>query len=91
MGRMTRRASRLLDALEDGCQTRAQIFAHQGRFSLLNNAAAELRSAGVGVTCELVDGDYVYTLLDGREGLTASAPVPLVEEDSGQLAIGVAA
>ncbi len=77
----------LLDALEDGCRTRDEIFAHQGRFSLLNNAAAELRVCGIDVSCELVAGDYVYTLLGEGEGLTATAPVPLVEETSGQLAL----
>lgn len=62
---MTARAARMLAALEDGCQTREQIFAHQGRFSLLNNGAAELRAAGIDVVCEIVDGDYVYRLSDG--------------------------
>ena len=63
---MTRRAARMLAALEDGCTTRPQIFAHQGRFALLNNAAAELRAAGIHVGCTLADGEYHYTLLDGH-------------------------
>jgi hypothetical protein len=89
---MTSRARRLLDALEDGCITRPQIFAHQGRFSLLNNAAAELRAAGVPVACELVDGDYLYWLLDGgRDTPGGSLPpphvAPTVEQPDGQLVI----
>lgn len=71
---MTRRAARLLAALEDGCSTRDQIFAHQGRFSLLNNAAAELRAADVDVECVLVDGDYHYRLVEDR----GSARLPCV-------------
>lgn len=63
---MTARARRLLAALEDGCSTRDQIFAHQGRFSLLNNSAAELRAAGIDVVCKLEDdGEYHYRLVDG--------------------------
>lgn len=88
---MTARARRMLAALEDGCATRDQIFAHQGRFSLLNNAAAELRAAGVPVDCELVDGDYRYHLLDdGRTPqpvrIPAPPPAPIVEQD-GQLVL----
>lgn len=88
---MTRRAARMLAALEDGCVTRSEIFAHQGRFSLLNNAAAELRAAGVTVDCVLVEGEYHYLL--GQGGVSNGTPVPpprasavLVEETSGQIA-----
>ena len=92
---MTRRAARMLAALEDGCETRDEIFAHQGRFSLLNNAAAELRAAGVDVVCELVDGDYRYWLLsEGRRdnGAVRTVPpgitvAPLAEEPDGQLTL----
>lgn len=90
---MTRRARMLLDALEDGCETRAEIFQHQGSFSLLNNSAAELRAAGIGVVCELVDGDYHYRLLDqGHDDYGAvfspDAAVALIEEPgTGQLAM----
>lgn len=66
---MTARAARLLAALEAGCETREQIFQHQGRFSLLNNGAAELRAAGIDVECVLEDGDYHYRLIQDR-GLT---------------------
>lgn len=74
----------LLDALEDGCETRGQIFAHQGRFSLLNNAAAELRAAGIPVECWFAGGEHRYRLLDERRDYE---PVPLVEEPDGQLAL----
>lgn len=84
---MTARARRLLAALEDGCESRDEIFAHQGRFSLLNNAAAELRAAGVAVECVLVDGVYRY-LLDGR---CDYEPVPSVEQPGGQLGWEIAA
>lgn len=88
---MTARARRLLAALEAGCSSRDEIFAHQGRFSLLNNAAAELRAAGVPVECVVVDGDYRY-LLDERHGINPpSSPVALVEQDGGQLGWDVAA
>ena len=71
---MTARARRLLAALEDGCSTRDEIFSHQGRFSLLNNAAAELRAVGVDVVCKLEDdGEYHYRLVDGA--LSGSARV----------------
>lgn len=83
---MKARARRLLAALEDGCQTRSEIFSHQGRFSLLNNAAAELRDAGISVDCRIVDGDYTYSLGEGTAvppaGGTASPPeqaAPLAE------------
>lgn len=75
---MKRRARMLLDALEDGCATRDQIFAHQGRFSLLNNAAAELRAAGIPVGCGIVDGEYSYWLLS--DGLACSPSLPPVAE-----------
>ena len=92
---MTRRAARMLAALEDGCQTRAEIFAHQGRFSLLNNGAAELRAAGITVECLLVDGEYVYLLapvIRRPEGAPRAGGEGLhVVEESGQLAFGVAA
>lgn len=86
----------LLVALEAGCETRAQIFEHQGRFTLLNNAAAELRAAGVDVECEFVDGDYRYRLLsdDGRlpaPRRQAPLPAPVIAEQSGQLTWDVAA
>lgn len=85
---MTARAARMLAALEDGCQTRNEIFSHQGRFSLLNNCAAELRAAGVSVACEVVDGEYRYTLLDGgrAQGHVTPPPAPAVEHD-GQLVL----
>jgi len=73
---VTRRAARMLAALEDGCTTRPQIFAHQGRFALLNNAAAELRAAGIHVDCSVVDGEYHYTLLDGHDVANGTAPSP---------------
>ena len=57
----------MLAALESGCETRNEIFDHQGGFSLLNNGAAELRAAGIHVDCTLVDGEYHYTLLDGHD------------------------
>lgn len=87
---MTARARRLLAALEDGCTTRHQIFAHQGRFSLhLNNGAAELRAAGIPVACGIVDGEYSYWLLS--DGLASPSPPvaeqPIVAEESGQLAM----
>lgn len=80
---MTARAARMLSALEDGCSTREQIFAHQGRFSLLNNCAAELRAAGVPVVCELTDGEYRYSLLDDGRRLGNGTPysVPVIEHD----------
>ena len=85
----------MLAALEDGCRTRSETFAHQGRFSLLNNGAAELRAAGVPVDCVLVDGDYVYLLSDGGRSNTphdAISPAPsIAEQDDGQLAWEVAA
>ena len=90
---MTRRAARMLAALEAGCRTRNEIFDHQDRFSLLNNGAAELRAAGIEVVCELVAGDYVYRLLDqGHEANGAGDPPPsdvsLIEEtDTGQMAL----
>lgn len=83
---MTRRALMLLDALEDGRETRGEIFAHQGRFSLLNNAAAELRAAGIPVSCDVIDSEYHYRLLDERGTVP---PAPLVEEPSGQMQAGV--
>ena len=71
---MKARARCLLAALEDGCETRAEIFAHQGRFSLLNNAAAELRAAGIPVVCSLEDdGEYHYRLAD--DGVLSEPPV----------------
>jgi len=73
---VTRRAARMLAALEDGCTTRPQIFAHQGRFALLNNAAAELRAAGIHVDCTLKDGEYHYTLLDGHDVANGTATSP---------------
>jgi len=83
----------MLAALEDGCETREQIFAHQGSFSLLNNGAAELRAAGIPVDCMLVDGVYRYRLLDQPDAANGSAsPSPqvagvrLIEEDDGRLA-----
>lgn len=77
---MTARARHLLAALKDGCSTRNQIFAHQGRFSLLNNGAAELRAAVISVACELKDGDYVYSLADGAlSGPTCVATTPPVD------------
>lgn len=111
---VTRRAARMLAALEDGCTTRAQLYAHVGSYFLCNNGAAELRAAGIDVVCVSVDGDYWYVLapvirrpegapcadgeglhLGGRDSLPgaplAPAPVPLVEETSGQIAFGVAA
>ena len=79
---MTARARRLLAALEDGCETRDQIFAHQGRFSLLNNSAAELRAAGIDVVCTLgEDGEYRYRLADERvlSGAACVAATPPVD------------
>jgi len=64
---VTRRAARMLAALEAGSETRNEIFDHQGGFSLLNNGAAELRAAGIHVDCTLEDGEYHYTLLDGHD------------------------
>lgn len=79
----------LLDALEDGCTTRREIHAHAGTFFLTNNAASDLRRAGIDVQWDRDTDTYSLPpdLLGGREGLTATAPVPLVEETSGQLAL----
>jgi hypothetical protein len=96
---VTRRAALLLAALEAGCTSREDIFAHQGRFSLLNNGASELRAAGFPVACEFVDGDYHYILLDEPrhdDGPGNPPPYPfpgagLVEQDTGQFALDVAA
>jgi len=89
---VTRRAARMLAALEDGCTTRPQIFAHQGRFALLNNAAAELRAAGIHVDCTLEDGEYHYTILGGRGSDNGAAEPPpaaaaAAEETTGQLVL----
>lgn len=84
---MTARARRMLDALEDGCSTREQCYAHAGSFFLTNNAAAELRAAGIGVTYLRVDGHDTYLLDDGR-----SLPLaPIIEQESGQIAWELAA
>lgn len=93
---MTRRARRLLDAIEAGCETRKQIFDHQDGFSLLNNAAAELRAAGIDVECEYSGGDYRYRLLrdDGRIPTPIASgvlPAPVISEQSGQLTWEIAA
>ena len=86
---MTRRAARMLAALEDGCETREQIFAHAGRFMLCNNAASELRRAGIEVVWRH-DTD-TYHLLDepGHDDGAGNPPLSfpeagLVEQD-GQL------
>lgn len=92
---MTSRARLMLDALEDGCETREQIFRHQRRFSLLNNASSELRAAGIEVVCEVEDGEYHYRLLnDGHvshPGDAVPSPdttdAPVVEQPDGQLVI----
>lgn len=95
---MTSRARTLLDALEahDGTATRTQLWQHAGRFYLTNNAAAELRAAGIHVTYDR-DND-TYTLLDESRGSTdgyertplSAQAAALVEEDTGQLAIEAA-
>jgi len=73
---VTRRAARMLAALEAGSETRNEIFDHQGGFSLLNNGAAELRAAGIHVDCTLEDGEYHYTLLDGHDVANGTATQP---------------
>lgn len=88
---MTARARRMLDALEDGCRTRDQLYAHAGRFFLTNNAAAELRAAGIPVTYLRVGGQDTYTLLDERDDPLEEAVLPLVEEPTGQFSMEVAA
>lgn len=85
----------LLDALEAGCVTRKQIFDHQGCFALLNNAAAELRAAGIPVGHSYEDKQHCYRLLsdDGRPSTVPqpSLPAPVIAEQSGQLTWDVAA
>ena len=94
---MTRRARLLLDALEDGCATRHEIHAHAGCFFLTNNAASDLRRAGIAVVWDR-DTDE-YRLLD-EPGLADGAGIPspdevpgagLVEQADGQYAMDVAA
>ena len=99
---MTARARRMLDALEDGCQTRHELWAHAGRFYLTNNAAADLRRAGIGVTFvrgETSDDDR-YVLDEERVSPDSHSPVSsptrgravlLVEHAGGQLGFEVAA
>lgn len=99
---MTARARRMLNALEDGngAATRHELWQHAGRFYLTNNAAAELRRAGIDVDYDR-DSD-TYRLLDQRHGLTTSPPegqahasgtppVPLIEQTDGQIALEVVA
>ena len=86
---MTRRAARMLAALEDGCETREEIFAHAGGFFLCNNAASDLRRAGVQVVWDR-DTD-TYHLLDepDRPSYPPSSEVGLVEQDNGWMALDV--
>lgn len=87
---MTRRARMLLDALEDGCATRHEIWAHAGRFFLTNNAASDLRRAGVDVVWDR-ESDSYSLLDDGRPAYgagTSPFPVaPIIEERDEQLSL----
>ena len=83
---MTRRARLLLDALEDGRKTRAEFYAHAGRYFIVNNSASELRRAGIEVVWD--HATDTYHLLGERLPLD---PAALVEETSGQLSLEVAA
>ncbi len=83
----------LLDALEDGCTKRAQFHKHAGEYFIVNNAASELRAAGIPVEWDHATDEY--RLLDERHGPDPHPgflpPVSLVEEPDGQYAMDVAA
>jgi hypothetical protein len=61
----------MLAALEDGCATRQEIHAHAGVFFLTNNAASDLRRAGVDVVW--VRETDTYHLDAGLTGGTSAA------------------
>lgn len=86
---MTRRAALMLAALEDGCSTRSELWAHAGRFYLTNNAASDLRKAGVDVAWDRAKDSYSLVLSEGvaspaqRSDPPPSAP--FAEDEAGQL------
>lgn len=94
---MTSRATTMLHALEahNGEATRSQLWDHAGRFYLTNNAAAELRAAGIDVAYDRDEDSY--RLLDqghddnGAEQTASAQAVPLIEETDGQMSLEVAA
>ena len=68
------RADLLYSCLRDGQPwTRRDIFEHTGQFTLLNNAASELRKRGVDVRHTRKGSLHVYQIVNAQLSLDVAA------------------